>query len=62
LDNESGDNPEVFLRRKRNFEESLEQEAKKLPEKSKGLFHSIAFSVATEKIMSLLQVIITVLR
>ena len=55
--NESVDNPEVFLRQKRNFEESLEVEAEKIPEKSKGMFHSIAFSVATEKILSQFQVI-----
>ena len=54
--NESVENPEVFLRQKRHFEESLEVEAKKIPEKSKGIFHSIAFSVATEKILSQFQV------
>ena len=57
FNNESADNPEVFLRQKRNFEESLEVEAQKIPEKAKGMFHSIAFSVATEKILSQFQVI-----
>ena len=57
FDNISIDKPEVFLRQKRNFQESLEVEAEKIPEKSKGIFHSIAFSVATEKILSQFQVI-----
>jgi len=35
----------------------LEAEAQKLPEKAKGNFYSVAFSVATEKILSYFQVI-----
>jgi hypothetical protein len=34
-------------------------EAQKLPEKAKGNFYSVAFSVATEKILSYFQVITT---
>ena len=45
-----------LFRQKREFEENLEVEAQKLPEKAKPSFYSIAFSMATEKILNRFQV------
>ena len=45
-----------IYRNKRHFEDLLEAEATKLPEKSRPSFYAIAFNVATEKILSKFQV------
>ncbi len=45
-----------ITRNKRHFEDLLETEATKLPEKSRPSFYAIAFNIATEKILSKFQV------
>ena len=49
----------TYFRQKRNFEDKLAVEAQKLPDKMKPVLYSVAFNVATDKILSHFEVKVT---
>ena len=57
--NVSATDSTTYFRQKRNFEDKLAVEAQKLPDKMKPAFYSVAFNVATDKILTHFEVKVT---